>query len=52
MIQKSATVILEQLLQLRNELMSQPEADISGPMHSNIDNIALQSNISYITSGK
>ena len=52
MIQKSATVILEQLLQLRNELMSQPEADISGPMHCDINYIALQSNNAFITSGK
>ena len=39
--QKSITEIYKQLLQIRNEIISQPEAT-SGPMHSSSDT-ALQS---------
>ena len=51
-IQRSATAIFEQLLEIRNEKMSRPVADISGPMHSDINDIALQSNNAFITLGK
>ena len=36
----------------KNELLSQPVEDSTGPMHSDIIDIALQSNISSITLGK
>ena len=48
-IQKSVTEIFKQVIQIRNELISQPVAELSGPMQSNNCDVALQSNNLCIT---
>ena len=48
-IQKSVTEIYQQVLQIRNELISQPVAEISGPVQCNICNVALKSDNLCIT---
>ena len=51
--QKSITEMFRQLFEIRNEILSQPVAVTTGPMHNSSDvTTVLQSNINYVTCGK